>query len=118
MSRISFLFTALLASTSLVASHASADDPPAPSSSPAPAASPQPSAQAPAAAPPPASAEATAAMIGKVQAFYDSTTSFQSPFTQEFFVKSHNLRKESSGKVTFSKPGKMLWEYANPAGNL
>lgn len=84
----------------LVTSHASAD--------PAPAAPAQPQ---------PASAEATRATVAKVQAFYDSTTSFVSTFTQEFFVKSHNVRKESKGKVTFSKPGKMAWDYDAPAGN-
>lgn len=65
----------------------------------------------------PAPAAQTTAMVQKVQAFYDKTTSFQSPFTQEYFVKSHNLRKESKGDVTFAKPGKMDWQYANPAGN-
>lgn len=53
----------------------------------------------------------------KVQAFYDKTTSFTSDFTQEFFVKSHNVRKTSKGRVTFAKPGKMYWEYSDPAGN-
>lgn len=67
--------------------------------------------------PPPASPEVTNATVAKVQAFYDSTTSFFSPFTQEFFVKSHNVRKESKGKVTFAKPGKMAWDYDTPAGN-
>lgn len=75
---------------------------------PAPAGSAQPQA---------ASQQATDQTVAKVQAFYDSTTSFVSPFTQEFFVKSHNVRKESNGTVTFSKPGKMAWDYASPAGN-
>ncbi|OJY15251.1 MAG: hypothetical protein BGO98_22690 [Myxococcales bacterium 68-20] len=75
------------------------------------------SAPAPAASAQPASAEATAQTVAKVQAFYDSTTSFLSGFTQEFFVKSHNVRKESKGKVTFAKPGKMAWDYETPAGN-
>ena len=48
----------------------------------------QPAAQA-------APAANTAAMVAKVQGFYDKTTSFQSEFSQEFFVKSHNVRKES-----------------------
>jgi len=65
----------------------------------------------------PAPAAQTTAAVQKVQAFYDKTTSFQSAFTQEYFVKSHNLRKESKGDVTFAKPGKMDWQYANPAGN-
>jgi outer membrane lipoprotein carrier protein len=81
----------------LVVSHASADPAPA-----------QPQA---------ASQADTDATVAKVQAFYDSTTSFSSPFTQEFFVKSHNVRKESKGKVTFAKPGKMAWDYETPAGN-
>jgi outer membrane lipoprotein carrier protein len=72
----------------------------------------------------PAQAAATAlpvanaqAVLEKVQAFYDKTTSFTSDFTQEFFVKSHNVKKQSKGKVTFSKPGKMHWEYAEPKDN-
>jgi outer membrane lipoprotein carrier protein len=98
----SFAVAALLAVTApFVVSHASAEEPAAPAP----------------AAPQPASAEATAATVAKVQAFYDSTTSFFSPFTQEFFVKSHNVKKESKGKVTFAKPGKMAWDYETPAGN-
>ena len=65
----------------------------------------------------PAPAAQTTVMVDKVQAFYDKTTSFQSAFTHEYFVKSHNLRKESKGDVIFEKPGKMDWHYANPAGN-
>lgn len=75
-----------------------------------------PSAAAPP-APTPASPAATTTVVNKVQAFYDSTTSFSSPFTQEFFVKSHNVKKNSTGKVLFSKPGKMAWDYDTPAGN-
>ena len=65
----------------------------------------------------PAPANKTEAKVAAVQAFYDKTTTFVSDFTQEFFVKSHNLRKESKGNVTFVKPGKMSWDYSNPAGN-
>ncbi len=56
-------------------------------------------------------------VVEKVQAFYDKTTSFQSEFSQEFFVKSHNVKKQSKGKVTFAKPGKMYWEYSDPKDN-
>ena len=61
-------------------------------------------------------AQATATLT-KVQAFYDKTTSFSSDFTQEFFVKSHNIKKASKGHVTFAKPGKMHWEYSEPKDN-
>ncbi|HEY8080415.1 MAG TPA: outer membrane lipoprotein carrier protein LolA [Labilithrix sp.] len=53
----------------------------------------------------------------KVQDFYDKTTTFQSDFSQEFFVKSHNVKKQSKGKVIFAKPGKMDWEYSDPKDN-
>ncbi len=100
-----FAVAALLtASGLLLVGGASAQANPAP----APAGSAQPQA---------ASAEETAKTVARVQAFYDSTKSFVSPFTQEFFVKSHNVRKESSGKVVFSKPGKMAWDYDKPVGN-
>lgn len=56
-------------------------------------------------------------VLTKVQNFYDKTTSFSSDFTQEFFVKSHNVKKQSKGKVLFSKPGKMYWEYSEPKDN-
>jgi outer membrane lipoprotein carrier protein len=65
----------------------------------------------------PAPAAQTTAMVTKVQAFYDKTTSFESEFTQEFFVKSHNVRKQSKGLVTFAKPGKMDWVYEEPKDN-
>lgn len=72
---------------------------------------------APPPAPVPASAQDTTDTVNKVQAFYNATTSFSSPFAQQFFVKSHNVTKNSSGTVVFSKPGKMAWTYTDPAGN-
>lgn len=56
-------------------------------------------------------------VLGKVQTFYDKTTSFSADFSQEFFVKSHNVKKQSKGRVTFAKPGKMHWEYSEPKDN-
>ncbi len=53
----------------------------------------------------------------KVQAFYDKSNTFLSDFTQEYFVKSHNLRKTSKGTVAFAKPGKMDWVYQDPKDN-
>ncbi|MFO0676751.1 MAG: outer membrane lipoprotein carrier protein LolA [Polyangiaceae bacterium] len=55
--------------------------------------------------------------VAKVQAFYDRTTSFQSEFQQEFWVKAYNQKKTSRGKVTFAKPGKMVWSYEEPKDN-
>jgi outer membrane lipoprotein carrier protein len=56
-------------------------------------------------------------LVVKVQAFYDKTSTFTCDFTQEFWVKAYNQKKSSHGKVVFAKPGKMDWEYAEPANN-
>lgn len=66
---------------------------------------------------PSAPAEQVQEVVGKVQAFYDKTQSFQSDFTQEFLVKAYNQKKTSRGRVVFSKPGKMDWAYAEPKDN-
>src|SRR5262249_6155368 len=42
---------------------------------------------------------------------------FASDFNQEFFVRAHGITKQSKGKVTFAKPGKMHWEYSQPKDN-
>jgi outer membrane lipoprotein carrier protein len=79
-----------------------------------------------AAAPPAPAAASTAvpvtnaeaqALVDKVQAFYDKTTSFESEFTQEFTATLHNKKTSSTGTVVFVKPGKMSWRYNEPKGN-
>ena len=56
--------------------------------------------------------------LGKrVQAFYDSTKTFRANFTQTYTIKVQNVRKISTGHVTFEKPGKMSWWYDAPNGN-
>jgi outer membrane lipoprotein carrier protein len=60
----------------------------------------------------------TAAEVGaRVQSFYDSTKTFKATFTQTYTIKVQNVKKVSSGKVTFEKPGKMSWHYDAPNGN-
>lgn len=60
----------------------------------------------------------TAEEIGKrVQQFYDSTKTFQATFTQTYTIKVQNVKKVSTGKVIFEKPGKMSWTYDAPNGN-
>jgi outer membrane lipoprotein carrier protein len=60
----------------------------------------------------------TADEIGKrVQSFYDSTKTFQATFTQTYTIKVQNVKKVSTGKVIFEKPGKMSWTYDAPNGN-
>jgi outer membrane lipoprotein carrier protein len=71
-------------------------------------------------APPAAAQNATpsvATAVANVQAFYNRTNTFSADFTQQYLAKAYNTTKTSSGHVIFSKPGKMDWEYGNPAGN-
>jgi len=55
--------------------------------------------------------------VQNVQSFYNQSSTFQSDFQQEFWVKAYNQTKQSHGRVTFSKPGKMDWVYEDPIGN-
>ncbi|WP_394826913.1 outer membrane lipoprotein carrier protein LolA [Pendulispora albinea] len=64
--------------------------------------------------PPAAAVPSVDQAVGKVQGFYEKTTSFKANFNQEYFVKAYNQRKSSRGKVTFAKPGKMDWVYDEP----
>lgn len=60
----------------------------------------------------------TAEEIGnRVQQFYDSTKTFKATFTQTYTIKVQNVKKVSTGKVVFEKPGKMSWTYDAPNGN-
>src|SRR6185369_12019245 len=60
----------------------------------------------------------TAEEIGaRVQSFYDSTKTFKATFEQTYTIKVQNVKKVSTGKVTFEKPGKMSWVYDAPNGN-
>jgi outer membrane lipoprotein carrier protein len=67
-----------------------------------------------AAAPAAPTAESIAA---RVQAFYDQTKTFQATFKQEYFIRMHDQRRTSEGRVAFEKPGKMSWKYDQPNGN-
>ena len=58
-----------------------------------------------------------ATAVTNVQSFYNRTTTFSADFTQQYLAKAYNTTKTSDGHVIFSKPGKMDWEYTNPAGN-
>ncbi len=53
-----------------------------------------------------------------LQKRYDSTFDFVSDFSQETEVKTLNRQLRASGTVYFKKPGKMLWKYEDPKGQL
>jgi len=65
-----------------------------------------------------ASKKLTAKQIAqKVQKFYNKTKTFQAKFKQVYRIKVQNVKKVSTGKVAFQKPGKLSFRYDKPNGN-
>ena len=59
----------------------------------------------------PASGATASQAVACVQQVYDRSQTFQSDFSQKFWVKAYNTEKSSHGHVQFAKPGKMSWSY-------
>jgi outer membrane lipoprotein carrier protein len=53
-----------------------------------------------------------------VQAFYDQTRDLSADFAQTYVNKLYDRTERSRGHVTFKKPGKMRWDYAQPNGKV
>ena len=56
------------------------------------------------------------AIVDGLQKSYDAIVDFVADFRQETEVKTLNRNLKSSGKVSFKRPGKMLWRYEEPKG--
>jgi outer membrane lipoprotein carrier protein len=65
-------------------------------------------------------AESTSAdpVIDRLQKSYDAAADFVADFQQETEVKTLNRSLKAFGKVTFKRPGKMLWRYEEPKGQF
>jgi outer membrane lipoprotein carrier protein len=65
-------------------------------------------------------AESNAAdtIVESLQKNYDSTTDFVADFRQETEVKNLNRALKASGKLSFKRPGRMLWLYEEPKGQF
>jgi outer membrane lipoprotein carrier protein len=61
--------------------------------------------------------EAPAAVIARVQKYYDSTKDLHARFEQEIASPSRAPQK-AGGEVWLKKPGKMRWDYARPEKKL
>ena len=59
------------------------------------------------------SADASA-IVEALQKNYDATVDFVADFRQETEVKTLNRTMKASGKLSFKRPGKMLWRYDEP----
>jgi outer membrane lipoprotein carrier protein len=60
----------------------------------------------------------TEAIVDALQRTYDATVDFVADFRQETDVKTLGRSLKASGKVSFKRPGKMLWTYETPKGQF
>lgn len=58
------------------------------------------------------------AIVDGLQKNYDATVDFTADFRQETEVKNLNRTLKSAGKLSFKRPGKMLWQYEEPKGQF
>jgi outer membrane lipoprotein carrier protein len=57
-------------------------------------------------------------IVDSLQKNYDATADFVADFRQETEVKTLNRTLKTSGKLSFKRPGKMLWRYEEPKGQF
>jgi outer membrane lipoprotein-sorting protein len=65
-----------------------------------------------------AAADNADAIVEALQKNYDATTDFVADFRQETQVKTLNRSLKANGKISYKRPGKMLWNYENPKGQF
>lgn len=65
-----------------------------------------------------AETNAADAIVDSLQKNYDATIDFVADFRQETEVKNLNRTLKASGKLSFKRPGKMLWVYEEPKGQF
>lgn len=53
-------------------------------------------------------------LLAKVQTSYNGVASLRADFDQESYMAALEMGESSSGKMWFSKPGKMRWDYTFP----
>ena len=58
------------------------------------------------------------AIVDGLQRSYDATVDFVADFRQETDVKTLGRSLKAAGKVSFKRPGKMLWTYETPKGQF
>lgn len=57
-------------------------------------------------------------IVDALQRTYDATVDFVADFRQETEVKTLGRSLKASGKLSFKRPGKMLWTYETPKGQF
>jgi outer membrane lipoprotein carrier protein len=67
------------------------------------------------AAPSAAPAPSAAALVAKVQGYYERTRDLEARFTQTYTYAGFGRKQVSSGTLRVKKPGMMRWDYEKPA---
>jgi outer membrane lipoprotein carrier protein len=57
-------------------------------------------------------------VVDSLQKSYDSAVDFTADFRQETELKTLNRNLKAGGKLYFKRPGKMLWRYEEPKGQV
>lgn len=57
-------------------------------------------------------------VVDALQRTYDATVDFVADFRQETEVKTLGRSLKATGKLSFKRPGKMLWNYETPKGQF
>jgi outer membrane lipoprotein carrier protein len=65
-----------------------------------------------------AESKSAEAIVDSLQKNYDATVDFTADFRQETEVKTLNRSLKAWGKMSFKRPGKMLWRYEEPKGQF
>jgi outer membrane lipoprotein carrier protein len=65
-----------------------------------------------------ADAKSAEAIVDRLQKNYDATLDFVADFRQDTEVKTLNRSLKAWGKLSFKRPGKMLWRYDEPKGQF
>lgn len=65
-----------------------------------------------------ADAKSADAIVDRLQKNYDATLDFVADFRQDTEVKTLNRSLKAWGKLSFKRPGKMLWQYDQPKGQF
>ena len=60
------------------------------------------------------SMERTSSLLLKTQAAYENVAHYSADFRQYSFLAALDVSEQSTGKMYFSRPGKMRWEYSAP----
>jgi outer membrane lipoprotein carrier protein len=57
-------------------------------------------------------------VAGRVQAFYEQTRTVQARFEQHFWSRVYSRTDSSRGQVAIQRPGRIRFDYAQPAGQV